>query len=63
MAADASHSFRYEPELCSLPEGQTLSEWRRDRTQEARPARRRGLRRAGRTRGGGAPRIAPASSR
>jgi hypothetical protein len=24
-----SHSFRYEHDLCSLPEGQTLADWRR----------------------------------
>jgi hypothetical protein len=46
MSAPASHSFRYEPDLCTLAEGETLTEWRRARNADAsRSGRRRSLRR------------------
>jgi hypothetical protein len=40
-AADAHH-FRYEPELCTLAEGQTLADWRRTEQHPAaeRPGKR-----------------------
>jgi hypothetical protein len=64
MDAAASHSFRYEPGLCSLAAGETLAEWRRDRHAEGRaagPARRRRSLRARLGRGRTA--AAPQSSR
>ena len=40
-----SHSFRYEHDLCTLPEGQTLADWRQADPHAAgragRPAKRR----------------------
>jgi hypothetical protein len=46
MSAPVSHSFRYEPDLCTLAEGETLTEWRQARNAHApRSRRRRSLRR------------------
>ena len=47
MAGDSSHSFRYELDLCTLAEGETLAQWRRDRQDEraAKSRRRRASRR------------------
>ena len=61
MAADASHSFRYEDKLCTLAEGETLSQWRRRRKDERTRAdrkrrRRRLLKRGGRSSGFASPR-------
>jgi hypothetical protein len=45
MAPDSPHVFRYEPALCTLAEGQTLSDWRRgDVPRHARRRRAAGLR-------------------
>jgi hypothetical protein len=45
MAPDSPHAFRYEPALCTLAEGQTLTEWRRgDAQRHARRRRAGGLR-------------------
>jgi hypothetical protein len=56
--ASSPHTFRYELELCTLPEGATLSQWRRgyddpllaQGTAGSRARRRPGLMRRLRTR-------------
>jgi hypothetical protein len=47
MPAPDAHSFRYEPELCTLVEGQTLEDWRRTEPHPdpERPRKRRRTRR------------------
>lgn len=46
MAPSAPHAFRYEPELCSLAEDETLGAWRVRQAQATRivttPAETRG---------------------
>jgi hypothetical protein len=41
MPSASPHTFRYEPALCTLTEGQTLAEWRRDDADGRRERRRR----------------------
>ncbi|MBI5104406.1 MAG: hypothetical protein HZB46_05365 [Solirubrobacterales bacterium] len=39
----SEHAFRYEQELCTLPEGKTLRDWRRDEAPGRGKRRLRGL--------------------
>jgi hypothetical protein len=57
----APHSFRYEPELCTLADGQTLSDWRRDAGRESQASGRRSNRRSGRRRSAAVRRLAAAA--
>jgi hypothetical protein len=41
MPSASPHTFRYEPALCTLTEGQTLAEWRREDAEGRRGRRRR----------------------
>jgi hypothetical protein len=52
MAYSPPHAFRYELALCTVPEGQTLAQWRREAAGEDRRSQLRRSTLRDRLRGG-----------